>query len=125
MNNNSVAGKRLKVYVAGPYSKGDIVVNVRNAIIAGNNLRALGYTPFVPHLSMFWHMLVPHHDIEYWYVYDMEWLEVCDAVFRLPGESVGADREVARAKELGIPVVTSYLDLPPTPRLKDPNGEEV
>ncbi|GAG05287.1 unnamed protein product, partial [marine sediment metagenome] len=32
------------------------------------------------------------------------WLEVCDCVLRLPGESAGADLEVERAKELGIPV---------------------
>lgn len=111
MNKTSVAGNSVRVYVAGPYTKGDVATNVRNAIIAGNNLRALGYTPFVPHLTHFWHMQVPH-EIEYWYAYDLEWLEMCDAVFRLPGESAGADKEVERAKELGIPVTTSYLDLP-------------
>jgi hypothetical protein len=107
----SVAGKNIKVYVAGPYTKGDVAVNVREAIIAGNNLRALGYTPFIPHLTHFWHLQIPHSDIEFWYQYDLEWLAVCDAVFRLPGESVGADQECARAKELGMPVFTNYLDL--------------
>jgi hypothetical protein len=100
----------MKVYVAGPYSKGDVAENVRNAIYAGNNLRALGHTPFIPHLTHFWHFLLPHA-IDYWYAYDMEWLEQCDAVFRIPGESHGADEEVKRAEELGKPVYYSYQGL--------------
>jgi hypothetical protein len=99
-----------KIYIAGPYTKGDVVVNVREAVIMGNNLRALGFTPFIPHLTHFWHMIQPH-EIDYWYKYDMEWLEACDAVFRLPGESNGASKEVARADELGIPVFYTISDL--------------
>jgi hypothetical protein len=98
------------VYIAGPYTKGDVAVNVKNAVMMGNNLRSLGFTPFIPHLTHFWH-LIQEHGIEYWYAYDMEWLEKCDALFRLPGESVGADKEVERAKQLGIPVFTSFIDL--------------
>jgi hypothetical protein len=101
---------RMRIYVAGPYTKGDVAENVRNAIVAGNNLRALGHTPFIPHLTHFWHMLVPH-GIDYWYKYDMEWLEQCDAVFLLPGESKGAEAEVARAKELNMPIYTSFDEI--------------
>jgi hypothetical protein len=101
----------MRIYVAGPYTKGDVVINVRNAIMVGNNLRSLGHTPFIPHLTHFWHLVQPHN-IDYWYKYDLEWLEQCDALFRLPGESAGADKEVARAGELGLPVYTSYLDVP-------------
>lgn len=101
----------MKIYVAGPYTRGDVAKNVHDAIMTGNNLRALGHTPFIPHLTHFWHM-IQEHGIEYWYAYDLEWLEVCDAVFRIPGESIGADREVERARELGLPVFYSFLDLP-------------
>ncbi len=100
----------MKIYVAGPYTKGDVAQNVRNAIYVGNNLRALGHTPFIPHLTHFWHMLLPH-EIDYWYAYDIEWLKECDAVFRLSGESRGADEEVRIAQELGKPIYTSYMDL--------------
>lgn len=100
-----------KVYVAGPYTKGDVAVNVREAIIAGNNLRALGWVPFIPHLTHFWYMVVPH-DVDYWYKYDLEWLEMRDAVFLLPGESKGAEKEVELARRLGMPVYTSYAELP-------------
>jgi hypothetical protein len=98
------------VYIAGPYTKGDVAVNVKNAVMMGNNLRALGFTPFIPHLTHFWHLIISH-DVDYWYKYDMEWLEKCDAVFRLSGESKGADAEEARARELGIPVFTSVTKL--------------
>lgn len=102
--------KRLKVYVAGPYTKGDVVVNVRAAIMMGNNLRALGFTPFIPHLTHFWHLVQPH-EYQYWMEYDMEWLMSCDILFRLTGESTGADMEVEMAKKLGIPVVESIPEL--------------
>jgi hypothetical protein len=39
-------------------------------------------------------------------------LERCDAVLRLPGESRGADLDVARARELGLPVYTDVDELP-------------
>lgn len=100
----------IKIYVAGPYTKGDVAQNVRNAIETGNNLRSLGFTPFIPHLTHFWHLLIPH-GIDYWYAYDLEWLEQCDALFRLPGESTGADREVERAREMGLPVFTNFEEL--------------
>ena len=94
------------IYVAGPYTKGDVVLNVRNAILAADKLAQVGYVPFVPHLSHFWHLLCPR-PIEFWYQYDLAWLELCDCLLRLPGESVGADLEVRRAKDLGIPIYWS------------------
>jgi len=41
---------------------------------------------------------------EEWMEVDLAWVEVANIVLRLPGESVGADREVAQAIALGIPV---------------------
>lgn len=35
-----------RVYVAGPYTKGDVAVNVRNAYEAANRLADLGFAPF-------------------------------------------------------------------------------
>ena len=39
-------------------------------------------------------------------------LQHCDAVLRLPGESRGADQDVAIARERGIPVYTSVEQVP-------------
>ncbi len=42
---------------------------------------------------------------------DFAWLESCDVVLRLDGESSGADREVEHAKNKGIKVVYSFIEL--------------
>jgi hypothetical protein len=39
-------------------------------------------------------------------------LQRCDAVLRLPGESRGADQDVAIAEARGIPVFTSLAEVP-------------
>jgi hypothetical protein len=39
-------------------------------------------------------------------------IERCDAVLRLPGASTGADEDVRRARELGLPVFTRVEDVP-------------
>lgn len=99
-----------KVYIAGPYTKGDVAVNVRNAFEAADTLATAGFAPFVPHATHFWHMLFPR-PYAYWIALDLEFLPACDLLLRLPGESAGADGEVAEAKRLGIPVYHSLLDL--------------
>src|SRR5262245_4927589 len=69
---------RAKIYVAGPYSKGDVAVNVRNAFEAANQLADLGFAPFVPHSTHFWHMLFPR-PYEFWLTLDNQFLPYCDA----------------------------------------------
>jgi hypothetical protein len=104
--------KPLKIYIAGPYTKGDVALNVRNAVYAGNLVAHFGHFPFIPHLSHFWHMLTPHEDIEFWYKQDIEWLKVCDALLRIEGESKGADEEERIAREMGIPIYYSVFEIP-------------
>lgn len=102
--------KRPRIYIAGPYTKGDPVLNTRTAILTGSKLLARGFTPFVPHLTMFWHMLDPQ-DYEVWLNFDFEWVKTCDGLLRLEGESSGADREVRVAVEHKIPVFFSLDSL--------------
>jgi hypothetical protein len=48
-----------------------------------------------------------------WTEQGLIWLEMCQALIRLPGESPGADHEVEEAEALGIPVfysVAEFLD---------------
>lgn len=99
-----------RIYLSGPYTKGDPAVNTKNAIDAATELLDKGYAPFCPHLTHFWHIMHPHSWQE-WMDYDMAWVEVCQALLRIPGESKGGDIEVARARELGIPVYFSLDEL--------------
>ncbi len=103
------------VYIASPYTKGDVAINVRTPILVADILREAGYLPYLPLMSHFWHMISPH-PYEYWTAMDMEWLYVCDCILRLPGESKGADAEVKRMIELGKPVFYSLYQF-----LKDEN----
>ena len=100
----------MKVYIAAPYTKGDIGQNVKNVIDCADQLCQLGYTPYIPHLTHFWHIVSPK-PVSFWYQYDLIWLDFCDALLRLPGESSGADKEVEYAKEHCIPVYYSVEEL--------------
>lgn len=97
-NNNNLC-----VYVAGPITLGDLTMNVRKGMVIGDWLLNNGFSPFIPHLTHFWHLLFPH-EIDRWYAYDKQWLGRCDCLIRLPGESKGADAEVEFAKDRGIKV---------------------
>ena len=93
------------VYVAGPISS-DPRGHAREALRVGTELLNAGLAPFVPHLSVWWDEFYPQA-YERWLAYDFAWLSRCDALLRLPGASPGADREVAFARERGIPVFGS------------------
>ena len=84
--------------------------NMRAALDAAEKCLDAGLAPFVPHLSGFWHFVYPH-DYESWMVYDFAWLELCDLVLRLPGESDGADWEVDLARSQNIPVLYSVEEV--------------
>lgn len=90
----------LRVYIAGPYTNGDPALNVRRAITAAEEVVAAGHVPFVPHLDHLWHLVNPH-DYEYWLRLDLAWLEACDCVIRLDGDSPGADLELQAATQKG------------------------
>lgn len=100
------------------------MANVMAAHAAGMALLAAGIPCIVPGGSCFWGSVVQpalpltppwfvpevlptgtvHAD---WYGMDLVIVSRCDAVLRLPGESVGADLEVQKAEELGLPVFTT------------------
>lgn len=90
------------VYVAGPMTS-DPYGCVRQATGAYRILRAAGCTPFLPQLSVL-HEMVDPMPYEEWLAYDFEIIAHCDALIRLPGDSPGADAEVAHAELLGLPV---------------------
>ncbi len=107
----------MRVYVAGLIALGNQLEHFRNAIDAADKLLIAGHTPFVPHLDYWWHVIHPHTPEE-WLKWDFEWLKLCEALVRLPGESKGADHEVRVANHYGIPVyygVENFFDAVPQP----------
>lgn len=103
-------GRNISVYVAGPVTKPDPITNARKALEVCEELRSLGFLPFCPQIFTFWDFHMPH-DYEWWMSYDMDWQDKCDCTLRLPGYSLGADREVARSTERGRPVFSSVQEL--------------
>lgn len=102
--------RRKRVFISGPYSQGDVIVNIRNAIMAADDLLMQDFAPYCPHLTAWQHLIRPHA-YEEWLDLDAEWLRVCDAVLRLDGASSGADRETLLARDLGIPIFHSVTEV--------------
>lgn len=91
------------VYIAGPYTNPDPVLNVRRACVVADELVKAGAAVVVPHLSMLWHLTSPA-SIDEWYERDLDVLAHCDALVRFYGPSTGADREVEFARDLDLEV---------------------
>jgi hypothetical protein len=95
----------MRIYVAGPLNGSGVQAdNVREACRVGSMINAAGHVAFVPHINVLWHGHYPAPE-ESWLQWDFAWLELCDALVRIPGESAGSDKEVARAGAIGIPAI--------------------
>jgi len=81
--------------------------NLHAAASVAADLLLAGCNPVVPHVTWILHAIRPDVPVEAWTDWCLSVLARCDALYRLDGESVGADRELERAKELGIPVFRS------------------
>lgn len=120
--------RKYLIYVAGPVSRGDVTENVRKAHEVGLELLKKGFSVIVPHGSCFWgncicelgelssdKAFMAQTDIlgaayQDFLDCDLEIVRRCDAVLRLPGESPGADKEVAEANKHGVHVFYSVLE---------------
>ena len=94
-----------RIYISGPITKGNRNLSFYQASEAHLRLIATNdYSIFNPMLSM---AMMANNELtwEQWLANDESFIEVCDMVLRLPGESIGADREVKFAESIGIPVV--------------------
>ena len=102
----------IKVYIASPYTLGDVKRNVEKQIEVSNLLRITNENilPYWPLSSHYWNELY-EHDYNFWMKLCLDWLMTMDCVLRLEGESKGADKEVLVAKRLGIPVFYSIEKL--------------
>lgn len=103
--------RRLRVYVAGPISKGDVFDNIVRAMKVGRQMVLDGLAPYIPHLDAFLFAWgdgsgtnTKEISWEQYLEWDLEWVALSEAIFRVAGESKGADLEVSVAKSLGIPV---------------------
>ena len=69
----------MKVYIAGPYSaktKAQVKLNVEAAMRAGAQLLRMGHTPFIPHLTHYFHVFTTAEGTPFSYEDYMEWDDV-------------------------------------------------
>jgi hypothetical protein len=102
--------RRPRIYISGPITNGGsiqsqevIKEHVGAAITAMLALIQRGMSPLAPQLTYYADPsgLIGH---EVWLDVDTSWIDMSDALLRLPGESKGADFECDYAAKHGIPV---------------------
>lgn len=94
--------RRLRVYIAGPMTNGTKdhfnMSKIHEAIEANFCLIENGFVPHCPHLTVFCELMNPHRiSYEQWLDLDKRYIDDCDVVLRIPGDSKGADRECSYA----------------------------
>ena len=95
------------VYIAGPLSGDNLWAKTRAALRAAEIVVAAGGVPFIPHLFAHWAMATDQAETrgyESWMYFCFVMVSRCNALFRIEGESSGADREVKLARALELPV---------------------
>ena len=100
--------KKPFVYVAHPIGK-DPLGNARLAFLFADELIRFGFVPILPD-NPAWHLVAPK-SYEEWMSHDFDLIAGCQALFRMEGESPGADREVAFALEHDVQVYTSLDEM--------------
>lgn len=107
-----------RIYIAGKYNDNDVVKvlsNIRKGIDMAAWLIKNGYAVYCPFLDFQLAFTPSGNFLEKSDYQDnsMAWVDVSDALMILPGweTSGGTKREIARAKELGIPVFHSAPEL--------------
>lgn len=108
--------RKVKIYIASPYSNGDKEQNVQLQMDACYHLIMLGFNPYMP---VYHHFVQKQHgdmgvssNFDWVGEIDLPWLENCDMAVRLwPKDnfgmeipSPGADQEEAFCKEKEIPM---------------------
>ena len=101
--------KKIRVYIASPYTNGWYADNIRRQIEAKHMLMDYGFIPFAP-LESHFSEIYKHRSEKEWLEYDLEWLMACNILVRIrPNDnfgieipSPGADKEEETAKRKGL-----------------------
>lgn len=111
-----------RIYVAGKYSDDNvlgILGNISRGIQLCKDLFLMGHAPFCPWLDHQYVLQMTDNEraaltVKQFHDYSMAWLEVSDCVLVIPEgieNSKGVQAEIARAKEIGLPVYYSVEEM--------------
>lgn len=112
----------IKVYVAGKYSDDNVLSvlgNISRGIQLCKDLFLAGYAPFCPWLDHQFVLQMTDREragltVSMFHQYSLAWLEASDCVLVIPERienSKGVQAEIARAREIGIPIFYSVEEL--------------
>lgn len=97
-----------RVFISGAYSgtPEEIKLNISKAQWVSEIVVKEGWVPICP--NIFWNFLEGCQDYDFWLEASLGLIETCRAVVLVEGweKSSGVAKEIARARELGIPVLT-------------------
>ena len=108
--------RKKRIFIAGAYSAPDVISvfdNMRRGMDLAYRTVQAGYAVFCPWQDHHYSLTGPM-TLEQYYENTLAWLEVSDALLCVPEgleQSRGAQKEIARAAELGIPVFHTLHDL--------------
>lgn len=99
-----------KIFISGAINgekNGDFVDNMARMLKHAGRVRKLGAAVYVPCQDILTSFATGGLKREEYLTHDLEWLEVCDALALVPGwgRSEGVKGELARAAQLGIPIL--------------------
>jgi hypothetical protein len=112
----------MRVYIAGALSSKeninrnptevvcDYIRNLSTLCQKASELRKRGYYPYVPGLDFLLGVINGNWTEEDYRDLGIAFLEVCDAIL-VTSDSWGVQKEIERAKELGIPVYYSLEEI--------------
>lgn len=100
-------------YISGPITLGDKIENIRQATVVFRKAIDAGMSAWCPHWSHLAELAFPEilGDMTHaqWMANDLPFVRRMDWLVRLPGESVGADQEVAEARS--VPRIRIYTSI--------------
>lgn len=109
------SGRKMKLrtnkllYVAGPYSIGNIQENIRRAEIVSVNLIRSGFHVITPHKNTAGYEKYEDGTLTYetWLKMDLDIISRCDAVYVMVNSenSQGVRKEIEFARVMGMPVI--------------------
>ena len=105
-----------KIYIAGPYSAGNIMQVLKNISVGQKmavRLLSYGFAVYCPFVDYQFAILESNLSKELFQKNSMEWVKVSDAMILLPGweGSGGTLREIVVAEKHGVRVFEDFNDL--------------